>query len=276
MDGIGGPLTASPSPRYLPWQILAALAIGCGDSDDPNEPGDEGVPPVVGCIDGTLGDGPALYRTCYPEVWNGDLIIYAHGYLSPEDPLQIVDNVAGGTTVSAFANQLGYGFATTSFRANGLVADVAVEDIVELEETVRRLYSPDPARTFLVGVSEGALVATLAVERHPDTFTGAMATCGPIGNFERQIDYFGDFRVIFDYFFPSVLPGSAVEIPPELRQQWNTVYLPAVIDALEADPTAAAELLAVTGAPIDPADVATVGATVTDILWYNVDRKSVV
>lgn len=263
-------MRASLSPRYLPWPMVVALAIGCGGSDGPIEPGDDGVPPVAGCSDGTLGEGPALYRTCFPPEWNGDLIIFAHGYVSPEEPLQIIDNAIGGPTVSAFANQLGYGFATTSFRANGLVADVAVEDIAELEETVRRLYSPDPARIFLVGVSEGALVAALAVERHPDTFAGAMAVCGPIGNFESQIDYFGDFRVVFDYFFPSVLPGSAVDIPSQLRQQWNTVYLPAVIDALEADPTAAAELLAVTGAPTDPADGATVGATVTDILWYNV------
>jgi hypothetical protein len=97
-----------------------------------------------------------------------------------------------------------------------------------------------------------------------------MAVCGPIGDFERQIDYFGDFRVVFDYFFPSVLPGSAVDIPPELRQQWNTVYVPAVTDALSNDPEAAAQLLAVTGAPFDPADLLTVGATVVGILWYNV------
>jgi pimeloyl-ACP methyl ester carboxylesterase len=262
-------MPVSTSPDLL-LPILLALLIGCGGSDEPQGPSDEGQPPAAGCSEGTLDDGPALYRTCFPQQWNGDLIIYAHGYVQSDVPLQIVDDVIAGTSVSTFATQLGYGFATTSFRANGLVADVAVEDVAELEETVRRLYSPDPARIFLVGVSEGALVAALAVERHPDTFAGAIAVCGPIGDFERQIDYFGDFRVVFDYFFPSVLPGSAVDIPPELRQQWNTVYVPAVTDALSNDPEAAAQLLAVTGAPFDPADLLTVGATVVGILWYNV------
>jgi pimeloyl-ACP methyl ester carboxylesterase len=249
--------------------ICLGFLLGCG-SDEAHEPGDDGLPPLPGCQDATLGDGPALYRTCFPEQWNGDLIIYAHGYVEPDAPLQIVDNAVGGTTVSGFANQLGYGFATTSYRANGLVADQAVEDVAELEATVRSRISPDPARVFLVGLSEGALVAALAVERHPDAFAGAMAVCGPIGDFEQQIDYFGDFRVVFDYFFPSVLPGSAVDIPPELRQQWTSVYVPAVTNALLDNPVAAGELLAVTGAPIDPADPETIGATVIDVLWYNV------
>jgi pimeloyl-ACP methyl ester carboxylesterase len=263
-------MTGFLSPRYLLVSLLVASAIGCGDSDGPQDPGDEGVPPAAGCSDGTLGDGQALYRTCFPADWNGDLIIFAHGYVQPDAPLAIIDYSVGGTTVSTFATQLGYGFATTSFRANGLVADVAVEDIVELEETVRRLYSPDPTRIFLVGVSEGALVAALTVEQHPRTFTGAIAVCGPIGNFQSQIDYFADFRVVFDFFFPSVLPGTAIDIPVELRQQWLSVYVPAVVEALAADPEATAQLLAVTGAPTDPADPATVGATVTGILWYNV------
>ncbi len=263
-------MTGFRSSRHLLLSLLGASAIGCGDSDGPQDPGDEGVPPAAGCSDGTLGDGPALYRTCFPADWNGDLIIFAHGYVEPDAPLAIVDYSVGGTTVSSFATQLGYGFATTSFRANGLVADVAVEDIVALEETVRRLYRPDPTRIFLVGVSEGALVAALTVEQHPRTFTGAMAVCGPIGNFQSQIDYFADFRVVFDFFFPSVLPGTAIDIPVELRQQWLSVYVPAVVEALAADPEATAQLLAVTGAPTDAADPTTVGATVTGILWYNV------
>jgi pimeloyl-ACP methyl ester carboxylesterase len=263
-----------PAPFHIrPLPLAMALLLGCGGSDEPNEPGDDGVAPPFGdCSEGTLGDGPALYRTCFPQEqeWNGDLIIYAHGYVQPDAPLQVVDNVVGGTTVSTFATQLGYAFATTSFRANGLIADQAVEDVVELDGTLRSLYTPDPARVFLVGVSEGALVTTLAIERHPGTFTGDMAVCGPIGNFERQLDYFGDFRVVFDYFFPSVLPGTVVDIPAELQQQWNSVYVPAVANALAADPVAAGELLSVTGAPIDPSNLQTVGETVIGILWYNV------
>ncbi len=249
---------------------VLAMGLGCGDSDDPMAPIDEGRPPVAGCQDGTIGGTGALYRTCFPQDWNGDLLVFAHGYVQPGSPLAIVDYQIGGIALSTQVTSLGYGFATTSYRATGLVAADAVEDLLDLEETVRRNLRPDPGRSFIIGASEGGLVAALTVERHPDQFAGAVAACGPIGDFSRQLDYFGDFRVVFDYFFPGVLPGSAVEIPDELRDGWTDVYLPAVLQALAADPATTAQLLAVTGAPTDPADIATIGATAVGVLWYNV------
>ncbi|MGH7525637.1 MAG: alpha/beta hydrolase family protein [Gemmatimonadales bacterium] len=256
------------------WRLLLptalAMTLGCGDSDGSMAPTDEGQPPVAGCQEGTLGGTGALYRTCFPQNWNGDLLVFAHGYVEPGSPLEIVDYQIGGSSISTQVTSLGYAFATTSYRATGLVAADAVEDLVDLEETVRRNVRPDPGRSFIVGASEGGLVAALTVEQYPDRFAGAVALCGPIGDFARQLDYFGDFRVVFDYFFPGVLPGSAVEIPDQLRDGWTDVYVPAVLQALAADPAATTQLLAVTGAPADPADIATIGATVVGVLWYNV------
>jgi pimeloyl-ACP methyl ester carboxylesterase len=249
--------------------LLWALAA-CGGSDDgPAGPVDDGETPVAGCAGGTL-DGGALYRVCFPAEWNGDLVVYAHGYVRPDLPLALPDDVVGGVPVSAAVNALGYAFATTSYRSNGLVADVAVEDLVELDETVRARYRPDPSRTYLVGFSEGGLVAALALEQEPDAYAGAIAACGPIGDFAFQVDYIGDFRTVFDYFFPGLLPGSAVASPAELRQNWESVYVPAVTAALVDDPVATGELLSVTGAPVDPGDPETRVATVTDLLWYSV------
>jgi pimeloyl-ACP methyl ester carboxylesterase len=249
--------------------LLLLLLAACGGSDGPSGPVDEGETPVAGCADGTL-EGGALYRVCFPASWNGDLVVYAHGYVRPDLPVALPDDVIGGLPVSAAVNALGYAFATTSYRANGLVADVAVEDLVELDETVRARYRPDPSRTFVVGVSEGGLVAVLALEREPDLYAGGIAACGPIGDFSLQVDYFGDFRAVFDWFFPGVLPGSPILSPAELQQNWDAVYVPAVTAALLDDPAAAGELLSVTGAPVDAADPATIGETVVGILWYTV------
>jgi pimeloyl-ACP methyl ester carboxylesterase len=249
--------------------LLLLLLAACGGSDGPSGPVDEGETPVAGCADGTL-EGGALYRVCFPASWNGDLVVYAHGYVRPDLPVALPDDVIGGLPVSAAVNALGYAFATTSYRANGLVADVAVEDLVELDETVRARYRPDPSRTFVVGVSEGGLVAVLALEREPDLYAGGIAACGPIGDFSLQVDYFGDFRAVFDWFFPGVLPGSPILSPAELQQNWDAIYVPAVTAALLDNPAAAGELLAVTGAPVDAADPATIGETVVGILWYTV------
>jgi pimeloyl-ACP methyl ester carboxylesterase len=247
----------------------AILLAACGGGDAGQGPVDEGEPPVVGCIEGTTSGG-ALTRVCFPAEWNGDLILYAHGYVEPDAALAIPDNLIGGTPVEDLINALGYAYATTSYRANGLVADVAVDDMVLLEELVRRTVRPDPLRVYIVGFSEGGLVAALAVEGQPDRYTGALAACGPIGDFARQIDYFNDVRVVFDYLFPGVIPGSPIDPPEEVRAGWSATYAPAVAAALADDPAAALDLATVTGIPAEGIDQATLGEAIAGILWYNV------
>jgi pimeloyl-ACP methyl ester carboxylesterase len=253
--------------RLACMALLAAVALtACGD--DGQSPADEGGPPVVGCTDGTL-EG-ALTRVCFPAEWNGDLIVYAHGYVEPQAPLTVPENELGGTPVEDLVNALGYAYATTSYQANGLVADVAVNDVLGVVDLVQRTVRPDPARVYLVGVSEGGLVATLAVEREPEGLTGALAACGPIGDFARQIDYLNDVRVVFDYLFPGVLPGSASDPPDELVEGWTSTYAPAVSAAIEADPASGEQLAAVTGIPHEGIDAASLAATVVGLLRYNV------
>ena len=114
---------------------MAALVLaGCGD-DGGQGPEDEGEPPVVGCTDRSWAG--SLTRVCFPADWNGDLIIYAHGYVEPQAPLAVPDNSIGGTPVEHLVNAIGYAYATTSYRANGLVAEDAVTDLIALESMVK-------------------------------------------------------------------------------------------------------------------------------------------
>jgi len=250
--------------------LLLLLVVACGGGDSQAPPADEGQPVAAGCQDATLAATGALYRVCFPQSWNGELVLYAHGYVSAAEPLALPDDQLGGQPISEVVNGLGYAFATTSDRANGLVADLAADDMAQLVQEVRRRFRPDPVRTYVVGVSEGGLVAVLAAERHADLIQGAVAACGPVGDFAAEIDYLGDFRVIFDYFFPGVIPGGVVDVPDAVRSQWSSTYEPAVAAAVQANPSATLQLLAVTGAPTDPADQSSVAATVLDVLWYDI------
>jgi pimeloyl-ACP methyl ester carboxylesterase len=252
------------------WPAVVALLLACGGEDSQAPPADEGQPVVAGCHDAALTATGALYRICFPQSWNGELVLYAHGYISAAEPIAIPDDRFGGQPISQLVNGLGYAYATTSYRANGLVADLAADDVAQLVEEVRRRFRPDPTRAYVVGVSEGGLVAALAAESLADLLQGAVAACGPVGDFAAEIDYLGDFRVVFDYFFPGVIPGGAVDVPDAVRSEWNTKYVPAVEAALQANPAATLQLLAVTGAPTDPADLLSVGATVLGVLWYDV------
>jgi hypothetical protein len=225
-------------------------------------------PTFVGCKDGALSSG-ALWQICLPPSWNGSLIVWAHGYVSPFQPLAIPDDVVEGTPVSAIVLGLGYAYATTSYRSNGLAA---VDGSYDVEDLLAQFNAEagSPSHAYLVGASEGSLSSILALERPATNFSGGLAVCGPIGSFRDQIDYFGDFRALFDYFFPGVLPGSPIEIPQNLIEHWFDVYTPAVLAALAANPGATQQLLNVSHAAFDPSNPNTIGESVIGILWYNV------
>jgi pimeloyl-ACP methyl ester carboxylesterase len=254
--------------------VTGLLLLACGGNGDdnptgPEAPVDEGVTPAAGCTEGVSAHG-ALYRICFPQSWNGDLVLYAHGYVAPQADLALPGDLVGGQSISGTVTGLGYAYATTSYRANGLVAPDAVSDLVELVDTIEQRYRPDPSRTAIVGFSEGGLVATLAAERHPDRFAGALTGCGPVGDFRGQLNYIDDFRAVFDYFFPGLIPGTAVEVPQSVREQWESVYIPAIVVALAAKPAAAQELLQVTHAPTAGNDLRSIAETTIGLLWYNV------
>lgn len=180
------------------------------------------------CQDGVQTSG-ARYRICMPNIlsfWNGDLLVYAHGYVPsfapvaiPEDQLRLPD----GTSIPDQVTFLGYAFATTSYSVNGLAVKEALVDLADLASIFRSQY-PQVQHVYLVGVSEGGLITTLGVEQPAQVYQGGIATCGPIGDFQKQANYFGDFRVIFDYFFPGLMPGSPVNIPQDLMDNWDTHF----------------------------------------------------
>ena len=221
-----------------------------------------------GCVDGELPSG-ALSRLCVPVGWNGQLVVFAPGYVAPGPPKGFYHlTLPDGTSLPDLIQSLGFAFATTSCRQNGLAILECVDDIREL---VAQFHASSiPLRTYITGVSEGGLVAALLAERSPELFFSGLATCGPIGSFRAQIDYVGDFRVLFDYFFPGIIPGSPIGIPPAVLTNWYIVYVPAIMGALAANPGRAIELLRVAKAPYDPANPTTIVNTALDALWYNV------
>jgi pimeloyl-ACP methyl ester carboxylesterase len=220
--------------------------------------------------------GGAIYRLCMPasRSWNGDLVIWAHGYVEVTRPVGIPEEqlCLGGSSfcIPDIANTLGFGFITTSYRMNGMVT-TGVQDVAELIDIFTAAHGA-PRRVYLVGASEGGLVTTLGVEQRPDLFTGGLAACGPIGDFRRQVNYYGDFRVLFDYFFPGLMPGSPLSIPDDLIANWDTFWTgtlqPVIFDPANAGTLA--QLLKTARATYDPADPTTIEKTVHDALWYNV------
>src|SRR5512139_4077835 len=155
------------------------------------------------CVEGTQKSG-AVYRICMPPpplAWNGDLVVYAHGYVPdlgqplaiPEGQLYL-PNLPGlpDVYIPDLSNGMGYAFAVTSYSANGLAVTEGVADVRDLVRVFKLMVGPaNVNHVYLVGASEGGLVTTLAIEKFPDVFSGGLAACGPVGDLRKQIEYWG-------------------------------------------------------------------------------------
>jgi hypothetical protein len=91
-----------------------------------------------------------------------------------------------------------------------------------------------------------------------------------VGDFPAQINYWGDVRVIFDYLFPDVLPGKPTEIPAELIEDWEDVYVPAITELLDGSPVRRNQLMEIARIPKSAVDQQANIEAIIDVLWYNV------
>lgn len=201
------------------------------------------------CVEGVMPSG-ALYRICMPETWKGWLVVYAHGFVKPDEPLQIPREAE---FVAPVLSKLGVAFGVTSYRINGFsAAKWGQQDVLDVVDLFSSLYTA-PDRVLIAGTSQGGGVATKLAEDHPDIFNGGLGLCS-VSNIHIQLNHHYDFRVIFDYFFPGLIPGSAIEIPLEVMDNWDTIYVPAITEALLTKTAATDQLFSVTGVTVNMDD----------------------
>ena len=185
-------------------------------------------------IQGQIGPG-ALYSVSIPANWNGDLVIYAHGYFSPLVPVALpsIPRLRDGLLA------LGFGVAYSSYAENGF----AIRDGVLRTRQLLGVFASNfgqPRRTYLASTSMGAAVVLRLAEENPQLFDGVLPMCGIVGGAQMELDYLFNVRVLFDYFYPGVIPGDAVNVPEGL--DFGRDVVPAVVAAILADPAPATEL----------------------------------
>jgi hypothetical protein len=159
-----------------------------------------------------------------PNLWNNTesmgmpriMVFYAHGMVDPYpyEEIKPLADVIEGIPVKNIIKGMGMGYATTSYRDNGLVVLDAIQDIQQLTIVVKKFFQDHPEYLppdllILGGPSEGGLVTVKTLEKYPQLFDGGISICGPIGSFADQLQYNGDFHVLFNYFFkPELIEAS--------------------------------------------------------------------
>src|SRR6185503_4098115 len=114
--------------------------------------------------------------------WNGDLVVYAHGYT---DPVAAVALPNFGPIRDALVAR-GYAVIASSFSENGYAAKEGVEQTHQLSGIFASRVGR-PGRTFLFGQSLGGLIGLILAEKYPGQYDGGLLVCGVVGGSDHEV-----------------------------------------------------------------------------------------
>jgi pimeloyl-ACP methyl ester carboxylesterase len=194
-------------------------------------------------VDGRTGPG-SVYRLVRPTVWNGILLLYAHGYVSKDAPVGITPD---DQLVISLVTARGFAVAVSSFSENGWVVKDGTQRTHQLLELFTSKFGK-PVRVYVAGASMGGLIAIRMIETWPQEFSGVLPACAVSGGLARQVDFMANVRVLFDLFYPGVLPGTAVDVPSGIDLVQDIVN-PAVA-AMTANPSGALAIASIAQTPV--------------------------
>lgn len=127
-----------------------------------------------------------------PRHWNGQLVMWAHGYRG-QGTVLTVDPPAYGLR-QTFVDE-GYAWAASSYTDNGYDVRSGVLSEHALAQHAARLLKRTPTRTYIVGVSMGGQVIGRSLEQYQRFYAGALPMCGVLGD-DRLFDFFLDYNLV--------------------------------------------------------------------------------
>jgi hypothetical protein len=148
--------------------------------------------------------GGAAYRVEVPLHWDGDLVLYAHGYRGTGTTVW-VDNPA---FLRSYYVSHGFAWAASSYQTNGYDVNHGVTDTHALIGLFDGLVR-HPHAVYMTGVSMGGHVTGVEIEKYRD-FAGAMPMCGVLGD-TKLFDHFLDANVT-----AAALTGTPITFPDSL------------------------------------------------------------
>lgn len=155
----------------------------------------------------------APFRIRVPEVWNGTLLIFAHGYRDKADHPGEIDNrnadVAPNAALEAPLLAQGFALAGSAYKDNGWAVGDAILDTKNLAVFFRDNVA-QPQRTIIVGASLGTFVGFKSMEQFNGIYDGALCLCGAGAGATRLWDSGVPLYLAYDVVFG---------IPPS----WGTV-----------------------------------------------------
>ena len=184
----------------------------------------------------------AEYRIDVPANWNHGLVVYCHGYDPHSGGVGYDEKKPLPPELAVFV-MAGYALVQSGYSAGGWALEQAIPDVEALRKFFIQKYG-QPKETYITGHSLGGLLTVAMIEKYPDAYDAGLDLCGVAGNATSVLTRAFDSRVIFDYYFPGLLPSPA-KVPKnyEMTEQWSKT----AFDRLQAKPQSAAVVRKLTG-----------------------------
>ena len=177
----------------------------------------------------------AEYRIDVPADWNHGLVVYCHGYDPHPGGIGYDEHKPLPPELAVFV-KAGYALIQSGYSSGGWAVEQAIPDVEALRKYFIEKYG-SPRETYLTGHSLGGFMTVAMIEKYPDTYDGGLDLCGAVGSAPGMLTRAFDARVLFDYYFPGLLPYPA-KVPKDF--QMTEQLSKTVFDRLLAKPVAAA------------------------------------
>jgi len=156
-------------------------------------------------------DGGAFFRIVVPDAWNGNLVIWNHGFsLAPVGP------VADLGPLSGLQLSEGYAVAASSYQEIGWSLFKTRNDLQSMMGVFKANFGK-PRQVIVHGASLGGIVTAQAIEEaHLGNVVGAYPICGALAG-SRNWDAALDLRLVYDAICADVpaaaIPGGPTGLP---------------------------------------------------------------
>jgi hypothetical protein len=166
--------------------------------------------------------GGAGYRIEVPANWNGELVLYAHGFRGGGLELTV-----SNPPIRKYLIDHGYAWAASSYATNGYDVTQGVKDMHDLGTRFNGLVG-NPSRVYFTGTSMGGHITGVAIEQYPNAYDGAMPMCGVMGD-NKLFDYFVENHLVAHALTGLVVPfpfpaNYSTTIVPQLRAAFGSPF----------------------------------------------------
>ena len=164
--------------------LVPAASAGAGGGPKPDYFVDEGELPFEALADATAYWGVhtgAGYRIEVPDNWNGDLVVWAHGFRGTGLELTVDNHPLRELLIPS-----GYAWAASSYSRNDYDITTGVQDTHALVKRFNGIVGK-PDKVYLTGASMGGHITAVSIEQYPNTYDAAMPICGVLFRRSKRI-----------------------------------------------------------------------------------------